>query len=86
MGSVRTFHIYRYDPDTGEQPRMQTIELQTGGDDRMLLVLAAQRPRRPRGSRTGVWSWVVGLGSGDLRRLELRQEQGTPLGSSSVSW
>jgi succinate dehydrogenase / fumarate reductase iron-sulfur subunit len=37
MGSVRTFHIYRYDPDTGEQPRMQTIELQLGGDDRMLL-------------------------------------------------
>lgn len=50
------------------------------------VVLAAQRPRRPRGSHTGVWSWVVGLGSGDLQRLELRQEQGTPLGSSSVSW
>jgi len=33
----RTFHIYRYDPDTGEKPRMQTIEIELDGSERMLL-------------------------------------------------
>lgn len=33
----RTFQIYRYDPDTDEQPRMQVIELEVPPGDRMLL-------------------------------------------------
>ena len=34
---MHTFHIYRYDPDTDEKPRMQVIELEVGAGDRMLL-------------------------------------------------
>jgi len=36
-GGRRTFHIYRYDPDSGEKPRMQTIEIDLDGSERMLL-------------------------------------------------
>jgi succinate dehydrogenase / fumarate reductase iron-sulfur subunit len=31
------FHIYRYDPDVDEKPRMQVLELDVPGGDRMLL-------------------------------------------------
>lgn len=34
---MHTFHIYRYDPDADEKPRMQMIELEVGAGDRMLL-------------------------------------------------
>jgi succinate dehydrogenase / fumarate reductase iron-sulfur subunit len=34
---MHSFHIYRYDPDTDEQPRMQVIELEVAPADRMLL-------------------------------------------------
>lgn len=34
---MHTFHIYRYDPDADEKPRMQVIELEVGAGDRMLL-------------------------------------------------
>jgi succinate dehydrogenase / fumarate reductase iron-sulfur subunit len=34
---MHTFHIFRYDPDADEKPRMQVIELEVGGADRMLL-------------------------------------------------
>jgi succinate dehydrogenase / fumarate reductase iron-sulfur subunit len=34
---VHTFHIFRYDPDADEKPRMQVIELKVGSADRMLL-------------------------------------------------
>jgi succinate dehydrogenase/fumarate reductase-like Fe-S protein len=34
---VHTFHIYRYDPDADDKPRMQVIELEVGASDRMLL-------------------------------------------------
>jgi succinate dehydrogenase / fumarate reductase, iron-sulfur subunit len=33
----RTFQIYRYDPDTGDKPRMQTLEVELDGNERMLL-------------------------------------------------
>jgi succinate dehydrogenase / fumarate reductase, iron-sulfur subunit len=33
----RVFQIYRYDPDTGDKPRMQTIEVELDGSERMLL-------------------------------------------------
>jgi succinate dehydrogenase / fumarate reductase iron-sulfur subunit len=33
----RVFKIYRYDPDTGERPRMQTLEVELDGSERMLL-------------------------------------------------
>ena len=33
----RTFQIYRYDPDTGAKPRMQTLEVELDGNERMLL-------------------------------------------------
>ena len=33
----RTFQIYRYDPDTDAKPRMQTIEVELDGSERMLL-------------------------------------------------
>ncbi len=33
----RTFHIYRYNPDTDAKPYMQTLELELDGSDRMLL-------------------------------------------------
>ena len=34
---MHVFHLYRYDPDTDDKPRMQTIELEVGDNDRMLL-------------------------------------------------
>jgi succinate dehydrogenase / fumarate reductase iron-sulfur subunit len=34
---MHSFHIYRYDPDVDEKPRMQVIELEVGHADRMLL-------------------------------------------------
>ncbi len=34
---MHRFHIYRYDPDVDEKPRMQVIELALGHADRMLL-------------------------------------------------
>jgi succinate dehydrogenase / fumarate reductase iron-sulfur subunit len=34
---MHSFHIYRYDPDVDEKPRMQVIELEVGNADRMLL-------------------------------------------------
>src|SRR6059036_2500359 len=33
----RTFQIYRYDPDTDAKPRMQTLEIELDGSERMLL-------------------------------------------------
>jgi succinate dehydrogenase / fumarate reductase, iron-sulfur subunit len=33
----RVFHIYRFDPDSGAKPRMQTFELALDGSERMLL-------------------------------------------------
>jgi succinate dehydrogenase / fumarate reductase, iron-sulfur subunit len=36
-GSVRTFHVYRFDPDADGKPRMQTFELDLDGSVRMLL-------------------------------------------------
>jgi len=35
--TMHTFHIYRYDPDAAVKPRMQTLELEVGAGDRMLL-------------------------------------------------
>ncbi len=37
IATMHTFHVYRYDPDADEKPRMQVIELEVGADDRMLL-------------------------------------------------
>ena len=34
---MHIFHLYRYDPDVDDKPRMQTIELEVSDDDRMLL-------------------------------------------------
>jgi succinate dehydrogenase / fumarate reductase, iron-sulfur subunit len=34
---MHIFHIYRYDPDADEKPRMQVIELEVSDADRMLL-------------------------------------------------
>jgi len=34
---MRTFHIYRYDPDLDAKPRMQVIEVEVDPGDRMLL-------------------------------------------------
>lgn len=34
---MHTFHIYRYDPDADEKPRMQVMALDVGSADRMLL-------------------------------------------------
>ena len=34
---MHSFHIYRYDPDADEKPRMQVMELEVGSADRMLL-------------------------------------------------
>ena len=33
----RVFQIYRYDPDTDAKPRMQTLEVELDGSERMLL-------------------------------------------------
>ena len=35
--ALRTFKIYRYDPDTDAKPYMQTIEVELDGSERMLL-------------------------------------------------
>jgi len=35
--NVRTFHVYRYDPEKDVKPFMQTLELQLDGSERMLL-------------------------------------------------
>ena len=35
--TLRTFQIYRYDPDTDEKPRMQTLQVELDGQERMLL-------------------------------------------------
>src|SRR3978361_2541596 len=34
---LRTFHIYRYDPDSGAAPVMQTLQVELDSSDRMLL-------------------------------------------------
>jgi succinate dehydrogenase / fumarate reductase iron-sulfur subunit len=34
---MHSFHIYRFDPDADEKPRMQVIEVEVGHADRMLL-------------------------------------------------
>jgi succinate dehydrogenase / fumarate reductase, iron-sulfur subunit len=34
---MHTFHIYRYDPDLDTKPRMQVLELDVAGSERMLL-------------------------------------------------
>ena len=34
---MHTFQIYRYDPDADERPRMQTLHLEVGESERMLL-------------------------------------------------
>jgi succinate dehydrogenase / fumarate reductase iron-sulfur subunit len=34
---MRTFQIYRYDPDRDERPRMQTLQIALDGHERMLL-------------------------------------------------
>jgi succinate dehydrogenase / fumarate reductase, iron-sulfur subunit len=35
--TLRTFQIYRYDPDTDAKPRMQTLQVELDGQERMLL-------------------------------------------------
>jgi succinate dehydrogenase / fumarate reductase, iron-sulfur subunit len=35
--TLRTFQIYRYDPDTDAKPRMQTYQVELDGSERMLL-------------------------------------------------
>jgi len=35
--TTRTFRIYRYDPDNGAVPAMQTMTVELDGSDRMLL-------------------------------------------------
>ncbi|HEX4508736.1 MAG TPA: succinate dehydrogenase iron-sulfur subunit, partial [Burkholderiaceae bacterium] len=37
MADKRTFHIYRYDPDRDDKPRMQVIDIELDGNERMLL-------------------------------------------------
>ena len=34
---MHTFHIYRYDPDTDAQPRMQSMQIEVAAEHRMLL-------------------------------------------------
>ena len=34
---VRTFHLYRYDPDSGRAPVMQVLKIELDSSDRMLL-------------------------------------------------
>ena len=44
--AVRTFRIYRFDPDSGENPRMDTFELDTASCGPMVLdALISSRPR-----------------------------------------
>jgi succinate dehydrogenase / fumarate reductase iron-sulfur subunit len=35
--TLRTFQIYRYDPDKDAKPYMQTIQVELDGNERMLL-------------------------------------------------
>ena len=35
--TLRTFEIYRYDPDKDAKPYMQTIQVELDGNERMLL-------------------------------------------------
>ena len=35
--TLRTFQIYRYDPDSDDKPRMQTLQVELDGSERMLL-------------------------------------------------
>ncbi len=35
--TLRTFQIYRYDPDNGAVPAMQTMQVELDGSERMLL-------------------------------------------------
>ena len=35
--TLKTFQIYRYDPDTDDKPRMQTLQVELDGSERMLL-------------------------------------------------
>ncbi len=35
--SLRTFRIYRYDPESGRAPTMQTMQVALDGSERMLL-------------------------------------------------
>ena len=35
--TLRTFQIYRYDPDSDAKPRMQTLQVELDGSERMLL-------------------------------------------------
>ena len=35
--TIRTFNIYRYDPDTDAKPYMQKIDVELDGSERMLL-------------------------------------------------
>ena len=35
--TTKTFQIYRYDPDVDERPRMQTLQVELDGSERMLL-------------------------------------------------
>jgi succinate dehydrogenase / fumarate reductase, iron-sulfur subunit len=37
LASLRTFQVYRYDPERDEPPRMQTIQVELDGSERMLL-------------------------------------------------
>ena len=49
--NTRTFKIYRYDPEKGAKPYMQTIDIELDGSERMLLdalmKLKAQDPSSP---------------------------------------
>ena len=35
--TLRTFQIYRFDPDKDEKPTMQTLQVELDGSERMLL-------------------------------------------------
>ena len=37
VGALRTFKIYRYDPESGAAPTMQTLQIKLDGSERMLL-------------------------------------------------
>ena len=41
-GAMHTFQIYRYNPDSDDKPRMQTLELQVQPEQRMLLDVLMQ--------------------------------------------
>jgi hypothetical protein len=71
---MHSFHVYRYDPDADEKPRMQVIELEVGNADRMLLdVLTRLKAIDPSLSRRRSWPNDPEL----HRRLPQRTESGT---------